>query len=108
MSPSLNKTLNGLFTFAWIFIILVSVVDGYLVWHFRAVIAQVEQNPAGIAMLAMAGGRVWLFLSAKSFGTILASTWLMVTYRKNAIVGIAIAVPLALFQFGLLLFLRYA
>jgi hypothetical protein len=32
----------------------------------------------------------------------------MVTYRKNAIVGIAIAVPLALFQFGLLLLLRYA
>ena len=42
MSPSLIKTLNGLFTIAWIFIILVSVVDGYLVWHFRAVIAQVE------------------------------------------------------------------
>ncbi|MFY8202348.1 MAG: hypothetical protein ACOVLE_16850 [Pirellula staleyi] len=108
MSPSLIKTLNGLFTFAWIFIILVSVVDGYLVWYFRAVIAHVEQNPAGIAMLAMAGGRVWLFLSAKSLGTILASTCLMVTYRKNAIFGIAIAVPLALFQFGLLLFLRYA
>ena len=108
LSASRLNMLNWLFALAWMFIIFISVIDGYLVWHFRAVIGELEQNPAGIALMTITGGSVWLFLSAKSFGTIFASTWMMVIYRKNASLGIAIVLPLASFQFGLLLFLHYA
>jgi len=103
-----QKTINGLFAFAWIFIMIVSVVDGYLVLHCRDVIVDFERNPAGLALLAITGGQVWLFLSLKFLGTSLACMWLLIIYGKNPKLGVAIALSIASFQFGLLIFLRYA
>ena len=102
------KTLHWLFRLAWLFVILVSVFDGYLVWHNREVISEFEQNPAGRALLGMADGGIWILLSIKSLGTVLASMWLLLIYRKSASIGIVIALSLAGFQFGLLIYLYYA
>lgn len=102
------KALNGLFAVAWLFIIFVSVVDGYLLMHTRDVIGDFEQNPVGLTLLAINGGQVWMFLMLKLFGTILAGMLLLVVYQRKPPLGIVISLAIASFQFGLLLFLNYA
>ena len=99
---------NLLFALCWFFVIFVSVLDGYLLMHTREVIGDLERNPLGLALLSINGGQVWLFLSLKLVGTILACMWLLVIHRKNSRLGLVIAISLALFQFGLLIFLRNA
>ncbi len=85
-----------------------AVIDGYLVLTCREVIGDFERNPAGIALLAISGGQVWLFLSLKVLGTILACMWLLIIFGKNPRLGLVIALSIASFQFGLLIFLQYA
>ncbi len=101
-----TKNLDKLFAIAWFFVMFVSVIDGYLLLQNREVIRAMERNPMGLALLELAGGEVWLFLALKLIGTVLACTWLLVIYRVNSKIGMAIALVLAGFQFGLLLFLH--
>ncbi|MEQ1824527.1 MAG: hypothetical protein ABL921_01205 [Pirellula sp.] len=103
-----TKTTDRLFTIAWVFIIFVSVFDGYLVFQCREVIGDFERNPAGLILLAINGGQVWLFLFMKLLGTIFACMWLLVIYRKHPHHALAIALPLAGLQCGLLFFLHCA
>ena len=56
----------------------------------------------------MNGGKVWLFLLLKLFGTILACMLLLMDYQWKPYLGLAIAVSVASFQFGLLLYLSFA
>lgn len=100
--------MNVVFALSWSFVIFVSVLDGYLLMHTREVIGDTERNPVGLALLAINGGQVWLFLSLKLIGTILASMWLLVIHRKNPRRRLMIAISLACFQLGLLIFLGYA
>ncbi|MGE3778180.1 MAG: hypothetical protein AB7F89_13415 [Pirellulaceae bacterium] len=93
------------FCVVWLFIILVSVVDGYLVWMYREVIGSMEENPVGVTLLKMATGHVWLLLSVKLVGTVLAATWLIVLYHRNPRRGWLIVICVFLFQLGLLLYL---
>lgn len=99
---------NRLFVLAWFFTILVSVVDGYLLLYCRDVIEHTERNPIGVALLAMNDGQVWVFLSLKLLGTILACTILLVLFRRNRRIGLPIAVAIACLQLGLLLYLHLA
>ncbi|MGE3778054.1 MAG: hypothetical protein AB7F89_12775 [Pirellulaceae bacterium] len=94
------------FHLAWLFIVLVSVVDGYLVWMYRDVIGWTERNPVGVALLSMADGHVWLLLSVKLAGTVLAASWLMVLYHRHPQRGWLIVFGVFLFQLGLLLYLN--
>lgn len=96
------------FTLAWSFVIFVSVVDGYLLLRHRDVIVDYEENPVGSLLLALGGGQVWLFLVLKLLGTILACMWLRMLYRMNPQVGLLIVMALAIFQFGLLVYLGWA
>ncbi|MGE3779252.1 MAG: hypothetical protein AB7F89_18845 [Pirellulaceae bacterium] len=94
------------FRLAWLFIVFVSVVDGYLVWMYRDVIGWTEENPVGVALLSMADGHVWLLLSVKLAGTVLAASWLMVLYHRHPRQGWLIVIGVFLFQLGLLLYLN--
>ncbi|MEQ1831247.1 MAG: hypothetical protein ABL921_35195 [Pirellula sp.] len=102
------KGWNSLFAYAWLFIIFVSVFDGYLLVQTREVIGDMERNPAGLMFLAMNGGKVWLFLLMKLFGTILACMLLLMVYQWKPYVGLVIAASVASLQFGLLLYLNFA
>ncbi len=64
--PHWLKTMDCAFATAWMFILLVSVIDGYLVWYCRDVIEHFERNPAGQALMSLSGGNVGLFLFVKS------------------------------------------
>ena len=100
--------MNVVFALSWSFVILVSVLDGYLLLYTRDVIGDSERNPVGLALLAINGGQVWLFLLLKLIGTVLVSMWLLVIHRKNPRRGLMIVIPIACFQLGLLIFLGYA
>ena len=108
MFKTMPDLLRCFFALAWWFVIFVSVVDAYLLYFCRDVIRDHELNPAGNVLLAIGGGRVWLFLLLKILGTILACMWLMVIYRRNPRLGLTIAMVIACFKLGLLVFLSYA
>ncbi len=99
------KAIPGLFVTAWLFIILVSAFDGHLFYQNRDVIGHFEQNPLGQLLLVINGGKVWLFLMLKLLGTILTSAILLVIYHRHKPLGLLIALSLASFQFGLLIYL---
>jgi hypothetical protein len=105
---SRNYSSKIAFATAWLFVMFVSVIDGYWVWHTRDVIDEYEQNPVGQALLAANAGHVGLFLTVKALGTLFTCSCLLIIYRKNPQLGLVIAVVLAMFQFGLLLFLNYS
>ena len=105
---STPEMLRCLFALSWWFIIFASVVDAYLLYYCRDVIGDHELNPAGRVLLAIGGGRVWLFVLLKFMGTTLACMCLMIIYRRNPSLGLTIAMVMACFQLGLLIFLGYA
>lgn len=100
--------MDVLFRLIWLFIIAVSIYDAYLVLVLRDVIHATERNPLGLVLLKLAGGSVWLFLLAKVSGTILACMLLLILFRSNWKVGLAIASVMAVLQLALLLFLQFA
>jgi hypothetical protein len=89
----------------WLFIACVSVHDGYLVALNRAVILETELNPLGRQLLLAAEGEVWGLLAAKTVGTVLACSLLLLLFWHSRRLGSVVAASLAMFQLGLLLFL---
>jgi hypothetical protein len=108
MQPIVNVYRDRLFSVAWIFVIFVSVVDGYWVWHTRDVIYEYERNPFGKLLLEWNYGHVGLFLLVKCLGTTLACAILLLIYRHYPRAGVSIAVGMALFQLCLLMFLHFS
>jgi hypothetical protein len=97
--------LAAVFVALWLFVIFVSVFDGYLVFRFRHVMHSTELNPVGRLLIAANGGQVWALLGLKYAGTILACSLLLLLYWKNARLGTFVAAALAVLQLSLLLFL---
>src|SRR5262245_5481280 len=95
----------ALFVVLWLFIIFVSVFDGYLVIRFRADLPRTELNPLGRLLIAANGGRVWLLLAVKFVGTCAAATVALLIYGRWPRVGITVASALAALQLCLFLFL---
>jgi hypothetical protein len=91
-----------LFLASWLFIIVVSVVDGYLVLEYRTQL--VELNPQGRVLIELNSGQVWYLLTAKFLGTVTACAILLIIHRNHARAGTTIAAVIAALQFGLLLF----
>lgn len=104
--PQWRKVMDKVFATAWMFVLLVSVIDGYLVWNCREVIEHFERNPAGQVLLSLSGGHVGPFLFVKSLGTMLACMWLLVIYRSHARLGLIVVMSVAVFQLSLLIFLH--
>ena len=102
-----QRTLAILFFACWLFIIFVSVVDGYLAVRHRADLHRFELNPMGRALIAANGGQVWLLLAAKFAGTVVACSLLLLIFGRNPRIGITIAAVLAALQLWLLLFLLF-
>ena len=92
----------------WLFIIFVSVVDGFLVYEHRAFITTNELNPMGRAILSLNAGQIWYLLVAKFTGTVAACGLLLLIHRYYRRLAIVVACAVAAFQFGLLLFLSFA
>jgi hypothetical protein len=95
-----------LFVALWLFIILVSVVDGYLVLRFRNFIE--ELNPQARALIEFNDGKVWYLLAAKFAGTVIACTLLLLVHHYSVRLGTAVAGAIAGLQLCLLLYLALA
>ena len=102
---SLRRPSERLFLSLWLFIILVSVYDGYLVLTNRFFIGTDERNPIGRALITINGGDVWLLLAVKLTGTVLASATVLVVYWQSPRRGLWVATGVACFQFCLLVYL---
>jgi hypothetical protein len=92
----------------WLFIACVSVHDGYLVAVYRDVIMETERNPVGRQLLEWGGGEIWYLLGAKTAGTIVACSTLLMLFWQSRRLGSAVAAGLASFQLWLLLYLTFS
>ena len=95
----------AIFVALWLFLIFVSVFDGYLVVRFRHELHKTELNPLGRLLINLNGGQVWLLLVAKFLGTVAVATIVLLIYGSRPHLGMTIAGVLATLQLGLLLFL---
>ena len=100
-----DRRLAALFVALWLFVIFVSVFDGYLVVRFRHELHKTELNPLGRLLIQLNGGQVWLLLAAKFAGTVTAATLVLLIYGRWPRVGMTIACVVAGLQLCLLLFL---
>jgi hypothetical protein len=89
----------------WTLIVFISAHDGYLVLIHEPVMVRMEQNPIGRWLIERNAGEVWLFLAAKSLGTLLVSSFLLWLYGCHARLGWTACAALCLFQLALLAFL---
>src|SRR3982751_4633715 len=96
-----NKTT---FLVMWLFVVFSSVHDGYLVLANRYVMYIVEQNPMGRWLLGPNDHNVWPLLAFKACGTVCAASFLLVLYAHCPRIGWPACAALALFQFGLLMY----
>ena len=94
-----------LFAVLWLFLIFVSVFDGYLIVRFRHELHKTELNPLGRLLIQLNGGQVWLLLASKFLGTVAAASIVLMIYGRRPRLGMTIAGVLAALQFALLLFL---
>lgn len=109
ITPSQNESLDPqciLFTAIWGFIILVSVIDGYLMLEYRHNV--IELNPQGRLLMEWNDGDVWYLLAAKTVGTITACSILHVIYTNSQRIGTNITMVIGMLQLGLLMFLCLA
>jgi hypothetical protein len=100
-----GQRLMALFAALWLFVIFVSVFDGYLVVRYRHELLRTEMNPLGRLLIQINGGQVWLLLAAKFLGTVLAATSVLLIYGRWPRVGMTVAGVVAALQLCLLLFL---
>ena len=97
-----------LFAGLWLFIIVVSAIDGFLVWQHRHHILTTELNPVGRALILANGGNVWYLLGLKFLGTVVACGMLLLIQRRSVRLGLLVAGAVAGLQLCLLLFLFLA
>jgi uncharacterized membrane protein len=102
---SARRRTSALFVTLWLFLIFVSVFDGYLCVRFRHELHKTELNPVGRLLIQLNGGQVWLMLVAKFLGTVAAATIVLLIYGRHPRLGLAIAGALATLQLALLMFL---
>jgi hypothetical protein len=100
-----NGRHGRLFFGLWLFIILVSAIDGYLVLRHRHLMLAVERNPIGRLLIAWDGGRVRYLLAAKFLGTVVVCAVLQLIHRYQPLLGLLITAVLACMQLCLLLYL---
>jgi hypothetical protein len=88
-----------------LFVIFVSVLDGYLAIRFRHELHQTERNPLGRWLIHANDGQVWLLLAVKFAGTVTVAATVLVLYSRRPRVGFVIAALIAAFQLWLLWYL---
>jgi hypothetical protein len=108
MSDRLAPRKLWLFVLLWLFVIFVSVFDGYLALRYREELYKTELNPLGRMLIQLNGGQVWLLLAAKFAGTIASATAVLLIFGRWPRLGLTVAGIIAGFQLCLLLFLLFA
>lgn len=98
---------RALFALLWLFVIFVSVLDGYLAIRFRHELAATELNPVGRWLIHLNGGQVWLLLATKFVGTVAAATAVLLLYGCWPRLGMTVMTFMAAFQLWLLWFLLF-
>ncbi|MGN6135110.1 MAG: hypothetical protein ACTHOU_11465 [Aureliella sp.] len=106
-SLSLCQFSKPMFMAAWSFVLYVSVADAFLLVRSRDVIADMEWNPIGLALIRLADG-VWLFFGLKLLGTLTVATLLLLLFQSRPRRATLVVSILAGLQFVLFLFLQYA
>jgi len=96
---------DALFFSLWLFVLFVSVVDGMLTVVHQDEMMQAEINPVGRALLHLHAGDIGYLMIAKTLGTILAASIVLVIYWRIQRMGLLVVTGLACFQLALLLFL---
>ena len=96
-----------LFASMCLFIVSVSVYDGYLVARFADVMPDAEQNPVGRWLMEQDDGNVELFLRAKTLGTSLVLGVLAGLYALSTRLAMPVATSVAMFQMLLLGYLTF-
>ena len=107
MTPALQNP-PRLFAALWLFVIFVSVFDGYLVLQQRDLLPEFEQNPVGRALIKLNGGQVWYLLTVKLTGTIAAGGLMLLTYGCSPRIGLTVTALIAGVQLWLLAYLLLA
>lgn len=105
MPGSVARTVGTIFLLLWLFVVFVSVFDGYLVLRYRQLIETTELNPVGRALLALNRGQIWYLLGAKFTGTVIAASVVLLLYDRRPRLGLATVAALAVLQLALLLYL---
>jgi hypothetical protein len=96
------------FAVLWLFVILVSVFDGYLSFRHRAVLEGMELNPVGRTLIHWNEGSVNYLLLAKFVGTIAAAASVLLLWQARPSWGLTVISVLAALQLALLVFLLCA
>jgi hypothetical protein len=91
------------FSLLWLFIIAVSVHDGLLVLTNRTAMLHNERNPLGRWLIHINSGDVWLLLTAKSIGTVMAAALILLLFWGNGRTGWIVCALVAAVQVVLLL-----
>ena len=89
----------------WLFIMLVSVLDGFLSLRYRHSLPALELNPLGRSLLAANDGHVSYLLAVKFVGTVLACAILLLLHQTRPRLGLIVCFAVAALQLCLLLFL---
>jgi hypothetical protein len=84
----------------------ISAYDGYLVVRTGNMIGDFEQNPVGLLLIKCNGGDPALFLLAKTVGTLFVLSALWALNRHSQRLARPVALAVAMFQSGLLIFLE--
>lgn len=89
----------------WLFIVFVSVWDGFLTFVYRSQMQVAELNPMGRALIDLNDGGVTYLLVVKTAGTVVVTSALVTIYERLPRQSFAITGGVACFQLALLLFL---
>lgn len=91
-----------MFYLMWGVIAAISVYDAVLVYLYRGVILDHEQNPIGLMLIKMHQGDVWVFVILKIALTSLVIAILAILYERLRRLAMPITTGVTAFQVGLL------
>jgi len=94
------------FLLMWLFVVCVSVNDGYWLVANRTIMAGIEQNPLGRWLILAGGGDIWLLLALKAAGTICVASFLLVLYPLRPRLAWTVCAAISAFQLLLLAYLN--
>jgi hypothetical protein len=105
-SPSRFPVWGLLFAGLLCYVSAISAYDGYLIVRTGDMIGDFERNPVGLLLIKCNGGDPALFLLAKTVGTIFVLYALRALNRHSQRLARPVALAVAMFQSGLLIFLE--
>ncbi|MCO6455721.1 MAG: hypothetical protein J5I93_10540 [Pirellulaceae bacterium] len=107
-ATSVPRTAELMLVASWLVIGLVAAYDTYLSVKFQDSLSTLEINPICRWLIAADGGSVSILLGCKFAGTVLALGTILLVYRFQPRMGLAVATVVASLQMLVLLYLCLA